>query len=116
MAQVETVQETTTVDDKPQTVRKTRTVVQEPAIKTDTPQKTYETKKVIFRAYQVIWYILGVIEVLLAFRVILKLLAANPGSAFTSFIYTVSDPFALPFAGIFGIARAGGSLLEWSTL
>jgi len=93
----------------------TKTVVQEPPVKTEHPQKVYETKKVIFRAYQIIWYILGVIEVLLTFRVLLKLFAANQGSSFTSFIYVVSDPFALPFAGIFGIGTAGGSVLEWST-
>lgn len=80
------------------------------------PQGAYQKKKVIFRAYQVIWYILGVIEVLLAFRIVLKALAANPTSGFTSFIYALSDPFALPFAGIFGIvASRSGNVVEWST-
>ncbi len=79
-------------------------------------QGAYQKKKAIFRAYQVIWYILGVIEVLLAFRILLKALAANPTSGFTSFIYALSDPFALPFAGIFGIvASRSGNIIEWST-
>lgn len=77
-----------------------------PAIATGSPQKTYDTKKAIFRTYQVIWYILGVIEVVLAFRVLLKLLGASTLSGFTNFIYAVSDPFALPFAGILGVSAS----------
>lgn len=87
-----------------------------PNIATGSPQKTYETKKAIFRTYQIIWYILGVIEVVLAFRVMLKLLGANSGSGFTNFIYAVSSPFALPFAGILGITGGSVMILEWSTL
>lgn len=90
--------------------------VVKPAIATGSPQKTYETKKAIFRTYQIIWYVLGIIEVILAFRVILKLLGANAQSGFTSFIYAISNPFALPFAGILGITGSEGMVLEWSTL
>jgi len=110
------VQEVTTVS-APQTqqvVRKTSVVT--PAVVTQSPQKTYEAKKAIFRSYQIIWYILGVIEVLLAFRVILKLLGANAFSGFTSFIYATSAPFALPFAGILGVTVSSDLVFEWSTL
>jgi uncharacterized protein YggT (Ycf19 family) len=79
-------------------------------------QKEYQTKKAIFRTYQIIWYILGIIEVLLAFRIILKLLGASTQSGFTSFIYAISSPFALPFAGILGKTGISGMILEWSTL
>jgi uncharacterized protein YggT (Ycf19 family) len=87
-----------------------------PAVNVEHPQKTYAKKKVIFRAYQVIWYILGLIEVLLAFRFILKALAANPTSGFTNMIYTISTPFSLPFRGIFPQVVTQGSIIEWSTL
>src|SRR3990172_8235132 len=83
---------------------------------TESPQKSYQKKKVIFRTYQVIWYILGVIEVLLAFRVLLKLLNANSASGFVSFIYALSSVFAQPFAGILKITASSGIVLEWSTL
>ena len=96
-------------------VQETRTVVT-PAVVTGSPQKTYDTKKAIFRSYQIIWYILGVIEVLLAFRVVLKLLGANSYSGFTSLIYSISAPFALPFAGILGVTVSSDSVFEWSTL
>ena len=81
-----------------------------------TPQQAYTTKKAIFRTYQVIWYILGLIEVLLAFRFVLRLLGANPNSGFTSLIYAVSGPFALPFRGVVPASTFGNSALEWSTL
>ncbi|MEO6508665.1 MAG: YggT family protein [Patescibacteria group bacterium] len=79
------------------------------------PQKTYETKKAIFRTYQIIWYILGMIEILLAFRVVLKALGANPASGFTSLIYSLSGIFAGPFSGILGTTATQGSVFEWST-
>lgn len=110
------VQEVTTVSTptSQQVVRRTRVV--QPAVATGSPQKAYEAKKAIFRTYQVIWYILGIIEVLLAFRVLLKLLGANTQSGFTSFIYAISNPLALPFAGILGITGVSGMTIEWSTL
>jgi uncharacterized protein YggT (Ycf19 family) len=80
------------------------------------PQKTYATKKAIFRAYQVIWYILGVIESLLLARIVLKALGANPNSGFTNLIYTISNPLAVPFRGIFQSGVVEGSVFEWSTL
>lgn len=109
------VQEVTTVSTptSQHVVRHTKVVT--PGIRTDSPQKTYDTKKAIFRSYQIIWYIVGVIEVLLTFRIVLKLLGANPYSGFVNFIYALSNPFALPFAGILGISAASDVVLEWST-
>lgn len=113
--QEEEVQEVTTVSTPTQrVVRQTKVV--KPTIATGSPQKTYETKKAIFRAYQAVWYFLGVIEVLLAFRILLKLFGANAFSGFVNFIYTVSNPFALPFAGIFGTTTSLSSVFEWSTM
>ena len=85
-------------------------------LENQTPQQAYGKKKAIFRTYQVIWYIAGLIEVLLAFRVVLRLLGANPNSGFTALIYTLSGPFALPFRGVVGASQFGNSVMEWSTL
>ena len=46
--------------------------------------------KPIYRGTQIAWYVLGLLEVLLAFRLVLKMLAANPGAGFSSFIYRLS--------------------------
>lgn len=103
-----------------QTTTKVTQVTQAPATAAtapgENPKQAYTTKKAIFRAYQVIWYILGIIEVLLTFRVILKMLGANPGSGFTNLIYTLSYPFAQPFRGIFPTPVVEGSVFEWSTI
>ncbi|MCL6590893.1 MAG: YggT family protein [Firmicutes bacterium] len=72
--------------------------------------------KPLYRAIQIIRYLTGFIEALLAFRFILKLLGANPTAGFSSFIYKASYPFAAPFLNVFGITRVGGSVFEWTTL
>lgn len=72
--------------------------------------------KPLYRGTQVVWYILGVLEALLAFRFILKLLAANPRAGFTSFIYGASYPFANPFLNVFHITRVEGNIIEWTTI
>lgn len=87
-----------------------------PAVDVGSPQKAYGTKKAIFRLYQVIWYILGVVEVLLISRILLKLIGANLTSGFTSFIYSVSAPLAIPFKGVLGVTTSSESVIEWSSL
>lgn len=67
-------------------------------------------------ARRVVLYLLDVLEVLLAFRFFLRLLAANPASPFVQFVYAVSEPFVYPFRGIFPQIRAQGSVLEWSVV
>lgn len=59
------------------------------------------------KAKKIVYYILGVLEVLFAFRLIFKLLGANPWSGFVSFIYSVSQVFLAPFINIFrpGVTR-----------
>ena len=70
----------------------------------------------LYRGTQIVWYILGIIEILLAFRFVLKLLGANSGAGFTSFIYTVTGPFAAPFVAVFRASKAQGSVFEWTTI
>jgi hypothetical protein len=74
------------------------------------------TTKPLYRGTQVVWYILGVLEVILAFRFVLKLLAANPSAGFSRFIYTVSYIFAAPFLNVFDASKVEGSVFEWTTL
>ena len=53
------------------------------------------------KARHSIYFILGVIEVLIGFRLVFKLLGANPRNGFVSFLYTLSGIFTAPFSGIF---------------
>jgi len=69
-----------------------------------------------YRASQLIYLVFGIIEVLIATRVILKLLAANPSAGFTSFIYGITAPFVAFFQGVFPTPQSRGSVLEISAL
>ena len=73
------------------------------------------TTKPLYRGTQIVWYILGLLEVLLAFRFILKLLGANPDAGFSSFIYGVTYIFATPFISVFRTTYVEGSIFEWTT-
>lgn len=92
------------------------TKVVPPPVKTEHPQEVFEKKKFIFRTHQVVWYILAVIELLLGFRMALKALGADQAGGFTSLVYVVSEPFALPFRGVLPAQVSGTSYFEWSTL
>jgi len=111
-----TQEEVTITENQPQQVVKKTTKQVEPQVKGEAPQKVYEKKKTILRFNQIIWYILGFIEVLLIFRVVLKALGANQYIGFTSLIYSITSPLALPFSGILGISATGNSIIEWSTI
>ena len=74
------------------------------------------TTKPLYRGTQIVWCILGILEALLAFRFVLKLLAANPSAGFSSFIYNVSYPFAAPFLNVFRVTKVEGNIFEWTTL
>ncbi len=111
------IQEVTTVSPaNPEQIVKTTTKVFTPPVVTEHPQKVFEKKKTIFRTHQIIWYIVGVIEVLLGFRMTLKALGANPVSIFTSLIYTLSDPLVIPFRGILPPSGSITATFEWSTI
>jgi uncharacterized protein YggT (Ycf19 family) len=103
------------MEEKTQVVE-TTTMTASPAVNTEHPQKTFVKKKAIFRAYQIIWYILGFIEIMLGFRIALMALGANPTSEFASFIYSLTNPLALPFNNIFRTTVSGASVFEWSTI
>ncbi len=112
-----TQEEVITIDNEaPQQIVKKTTRQVEPQVKGEAPQKVYETKKTIFRFNQIIWYILGLVEVLLIFRLVLKALGANPFAGFASLIYTLTTPIASPFSGILGTSVTGNSMIEWSTI
>ncbi len=74
------------------------------------------TTKPIYRGTQIVWYILGIVETLLMFRFVLKLLGANTAAGFTKFIYGITYIFAEPFLSVFRRTQVEGSIFEWSTL
>jgi hypothetical protein len=61
---------------------------------------------------QIITLIFGVLEIAIAFRVLLKLIAANPASPFAQFMYAMTGPFLAPFVGLTATPSAEGAVLE----
>jgi hypothetical protein len=59
------------------------------------------------RVKRIIYYITGVLEVLLVCRFVLKLFGANSGNIFVSILYSVSQVFLLPFVAIFRLTVKG---------
>lgn len=71
----------------------------------------------VSRISQLIWLLTAVLVALIAFRFVLLLLGASSGSGFASFIYTVTNPFVAPFAGILNLPPLGeGSTLDAASL
>ena len=68
----------------------------------------------------VIYFIFGVLEFLLAFRLLFKLMGASLTSGFVRFIYTLTGIFVMPFNGIFSKGYTQGlettSVLEPATV
>jgi hypothetical protein len=69
-----------------------------------------------FKATQLIWLMFGILEALIALRLVLKLIGANPESPIVVLIYGFTYLFLFPFAGLIGSPQAGGMVLELSSL
>ncbi len=72
--------------------------------------------KFIYSSTQVVWFILGFVEVLLALRFLFKLFGAASTATFTSVIYSVTDVLVSPFMSVFSVTYAAGSVFEWTTI
>ncbi|HZJ22150.1 MAG TPA: YggT family protein [Anaerolineales bacterium] len=68
-----------------------------------------------FKITQLIWLGLGILEALIALRIALKLIAANPESPIVALIYGITNLFLFPFAGMTATPAAGGMVLEISS-
>jgi hypothetical protein len=64
---------------------------------------------------QVVWYIVGIINVLLVMRLLFLLLGAK-NTGFASFIYSVTNPFVNAFKGIFAAPSFEGSYFDTAAL
>jgi uncharacterized membrane protein len=65
---------------------------------------------------RILYTLLAILEILLGLRFVLKLIAANPASGFSVFIYGVTGLFLAPFNALVGTPKVGGSVIEVTTL
>jgi uncharacterized protein YggT (Ycf19 family) len=74
-----------------------------------------ENRQIVYKLTQLIWLLFGILEALIGFRIILRLIAANPGSWFTAFVYQLTDIFLWPFQNIVANPSVQGFVLEISS-
>ncbi len=65
------------------------------------------------RMRSAIYYLLGAIEVLLAFRLLFKLLGANAGNALVASLYSITKGLIAPFSGIFNTLVTKGAAAQY---
>jgi YggT family protein len=70
----------------------------------------------LLKISQVIWLLVGIIEISIGLRVILKLIGANPDNDFARFVYGVAALFVGPFFGLTGSPASSGMVLEVPSL
>jgi hypothetical protein len=68
------------------------------------------------RAIQIVWWIVGFVDILLAIRFLLKLFGGSTVSGFVTFMYNITQPLVAPFHGIFNTTVQGRSILEPESL
>ena len=83
-----------------------------------TTQKEPERERRIFtfKATQLVWLLFGILEALIALRIALKLIGANPDSPIAVYLYGFTGLFLLPFEGLTATPASGGMVLEISSV
>jgi len=77
----------------------------------------YEAQRMIgYRVTQLVYWIFGLIQGLIAIRFVLKALGANPSAGFAQFIYSISDGLVSPFVNLFANPTYQGTTFELSSL
>lgn len=64
-----------------------------------------------YRVIQVIWWVVGLVDTLIAIRFLLRLFGANP-APFVRFMYDLTWPLVAPFHGIFNTAQYNQAVFE----
>jgi hypothetical protein len=86
------------------------------AVRTSQNEPEREQRIFTFKATQLIWLLFGILEALIALRIGLMLIGANPGSPIVALIYSFTGLFLFPFTGLIGSPSAGNMVLELSSL
>ena len=102
-------------EDKQTEVRETTTQVGDTSVARQSVSTKVQTSGIVV-AQRIVWFVAGLISIIIAIRFVLLLLGANQAAGFTDFIYGLSGAFVAPFVGIFGEPTYGASVFEVSSL
>ncbi len=75
-----------------------------------------EQRLFTMKVINIIMLLFGILEALIGFRIVLKLIGANPDNGFANFVYDVTGVFLKPFAGLLTSPVVGDGILEWYSL
>lgn len=85
-------------------------------VRTSRQEAGQEQRLFTFRANQLIWLGLVLLEALIALRVVLKMMGAHADNGFAAFIYSASHLFLFPFEGLINNPASGSLVLELSSI
>jgi len=86
------------------------------AVRTSQNEPEREQRIFTFKVTQLIWLLFGILEALIALRIGLKLIGANPDSPIVTLIYGFTYLFLFPFEGLTGSPTSGVMVLELSSM
>lgn len=89
---------------------------QRSTVRTTQTEPGREQRLLTFKATQLIWLGLAVLEILIGLRVVFKLAGVNAANVFANLLYSVTDLFLFPFSGLLAAPVAGAMVLEISSL
>lgn len=106
----------------PERITRERTVRETPTRK-EVSERVYRGRTplsdrqiVLRKTTRVIWWLTGVLEGFLGLRLVLRMMAANPGNPFASFVYAITNLFLWPFQTLINNPSSEGAVLEVSTV
>ena len=85
-------------------------------VRTTEHESGQDQRVATFKATQLIWLLLGILEAAIALRIVFKLIGVNEANPFAALLYAVTDFFVAPFASLIGAPAAGGMVLEISSI
>jgi hypothetical protein len=65
-------------------------------VRTTQQEQGRDQRVATFKATQIIWLMIGIIEALIALRVVFKLIAVNAANPFAAFLYNLTNLFVAP--------------------
>jgi len=85
-------------------------------VRTTEHESGREQRVATYKAAQIIWLLVGLLEASIALRVVFKLIAVNAANPFAKLLYSVTDLFVAPFASLAKAPASGGMVLEISSI
>jgi uncharacterized membrane protein len=85
-------------------------------VRTSQKEPEREQRILTFKVTQLIWLMFGILIALIALRIGLMLIGANPASPIVTLIYGFTGLFLFPFTGLINSPTAGNMVLELSSV